>query len=286
MRANAPSRLATQVRANPALAATSALGIGLVLACALGPLLWSVDPLAMDFTATLSGPSLLHPFGTDANGRDILARVLAGGRISLSVSTGVILLGLLIGGGLGFIAGLARGVLDQIVTRTMDALAAFPPLILAMAITVGLGGGLLTASLGVLVSTLPFYVRLIRADVLRIRTMPFVDATIGLGASPLHLVLVHILPHTASTMLVQSAGVFGYAIMTLAGLSFVGLGAQIPTPEWGAMITDGLQSALTGAWWVPLFPGLGLIAAVITANVLADELRDRLDPHHAAKDVL
>ncbi len=268
-------RIAEIARTNIAVTIGATLGLVLVSLCAVGPIVWASDPLGMDFNALLAPPSPDHPFGTDANGRDVLARVLAGGRISLAVGVGVALFGLLVGGALGLVAGLARGLADQAIGRAMDALAAFPPLILAMAVTVGLGGGLVTASLGVLVSTLPFYVRLIRADILKIRSEPFIEATIGLGAAPSRVIARHILPHTASTVLIQSAGVFGYAILTLAGLSFVGLGATVPTPEWGAMITDGLQSALTGGWWVAFFPGAGLMVAVIAANLVADGLRER-----------
>lgn len=268
---------------DPALAAAALGALFVALAASLGPLLWRIDPLAMDFAAPLSGPSLGHPFGTDATGRDILARVLAGARISLLVAAGTVVGGLLFGGTLGALAALGGSIADLVAGRIIDALAAFPPLILAMAVTVGLGGGVATATIGITLSTVPFYARLMRADLLRLKRLPFIEAGRGLGASPLHMLVQHLLPHTASTMLIQSAAVFGYAILTLAGLGFVGLGAPIPTPEWGTMITEGMQYVLTGGWWIAFFPGAAILLVVVLANVAADRLRDRLDPRSAAR---
>jgi peptide/nickel transport system permease protein len=271
-------RLARGLRRDGPLYAAVALFGLLVLLAVFGPLLWPIGPLEMDFGATLAPPSLAHPMGTDGTGRDIFSRFMYGARISLSVSAVVVLTGFVFGGGLGLIAGIGGWIADVVLMRIVDALAAFPPLILAMAVTVGLGGGLHTAALGIMLSTVPFYARLIRSDVLRLRGQTFIEATTALGARPSRIVFRHLLPHTASTMLIQSAAVFGYSILTLAGLGFVGLGAQIPEPEWGAMITEGLQYALTGGWWVSVFPGIGVLIAVITANVIADHVRDRIDP--------
>lgn len=244
----------------------------LALAAFAGPLLWRVDPLAMDFTAFLAPPSLAHPMGTDATGRDVLARFLAGGRLSLAVGCLVMLGGMIPGALIGLIAARSGGVVDSLLMRLMDSIAAFPPILLAMAVAIGLGGGLWAAVLGVIISTMPFFARLMRSEMLRIRSYPFMEAAIAMGASPRFLLSWHIGPHAASTMLVQCASVFGYAIITLAGLGFVGLGAQIPTPEWGVMITEGMQYALTGQWWLTIFPGLGILLAVVAANLLADRL--------------
>jgi peptide/nickel transport system permease protein len=162
--------------------------------------------------------------------------------------------------------------------RVMDAILAFPPLILAMAVTVGLGVGLATAALGIMLTSVPYYARLIRSDVIRVRSLLFVEAAAALGASPRRIVLRHILPHTSSTVFIQGSAVYGYAILSLAALGFVGLGAQAPTLEWGTMITDGLQYALTGQWWIGFFPGLGVLIAVAAASIIADRARDILDP--------
>lgn len=250
----------------------------LVAAAVIGPLLWRKDPLAIDLSTTLQRPSWGHPMGTDSSGRDIFARFNEGARISLGVAAVVTLLGALVGGVIGLAAGMLRGVVDNVLSRVLDSLLAFPPLILAMTVTVGLGVGLQTATLGVALATVPFFGRLLRGDVLRIRSLPHVEAAVALGATPTRVAIKHVLPHTASTMLIQSAAIFGYAILSLAGLGYVGLGAQIPTPEWGAMITDGQQHALTGQWWVAVFPGLGVMMGTVAVNLLADSARDRFDP--------
>ena len=260
------------------LAVAGGMFLVLIMTAALGPALWRVDPLLIDLDAVLQPPSLAHPLGTDGNGRDVLARFIDGSRISLAVGVAVVLSGLLVGGAIGLVAGVSSGLVDGALMRVIDAMAAFPPLILAMAVTVGLGVGLETAALGIMLSSVPYYARLIRSDVIRVRALTSVEAAVALGAGRLRVVLRHILPHTTSTMLVQSAAVFGYAVLTLAALGFVGLGAQIPEPEWGAMITDGMRYALTGQWWITVFPGLGLLMAVIAANLLADRARDLLDP--------
>lgn len=244
----------------------------LVLLGVFGPLVWPIDPYEMDFSAILTPPSPAHPMGTDANGRDTLARFLSGGRLSLLVGSIVVLGGLVSGALLGILAARFGGVIDAVVMRLMDSIAAFPAILLAMAVAIGLGGGLWTAVFGVIISTVPFFARLMRSEAKRILSMPYVEAAQAMGAGPAAIVRQHVLPHSASTMLVQSAAVFGYAITTLAGLGFVGLGAPVPTAEWGVMITDGMSYALTGQWWLTVFPGLGILLAVVAANLLADRL--------------
>jgi peptide/nickel transport system permease protein len=147
-----------------------------------------------------------------------------------------------------------------------------------MAATVGLGVGLKTATLGVILTTVPYYARLCRSDVLRVRSLSFVEAANALGAKRGRIMLRHIVPHLTSTLLIQSAAVFGYAILAIAALGFVGLGAQVPTPEWGSMITDGLNVVLTGGWWVGVFPGIGVLLAVTATSIIADRARDIFDP--------
>ena len=218
--------------------------------------------------------------GTDGIGRDVLARFIAGARISLFVGTIVVVLGATIGGFTGLIAGIVGGSFDNVVMRIMDAILAFPPLILAMAVTVGLGVGIQTAAIGIVIATIPWYARVVRSDVLRIRSIQYIEAARAIGSSRIRIMSHHIVPNVFSTLFVQTSLSFGYAILALAALGFVGLGAQIPTPEWGAMITDGLRYALTGRWWIGFFPGLGLLIAVIAANSLGDRMRDLLDPRH------
>jgi peptide/nickel transport system permease protein len=201
-----------------------------------------------------------------------------GARISLAVGAVVVFVGAILGGVAGVVAGASPGWLDSTLMRIMDAILAFPALILAMAVTVGLGVGLKTAALGIMLTSLPYYARLLRSEVLRIRSLPFVEAAHAIGARRTRIMARHIVPHVVSTLLIQAAAVFGYAILTLSALGFVGLGAQVPTPEWGTMITDGLQYFLTGQWWIGVFPGLGVLLAVTAASLIADRARDILDP--------
>jgi peptide/nickel transport system permease protein len=249
----------------------------LVLAAVAGPVIWRTDPVAVDLKSALEPPSMSHPMGTDGVGRDLLARFNKGAQISLAVATFVVAAATLVGGILGLVGGAFGGIVDAIAMRSMDAILAFPALILAMAVTVGLGVGLQTAALGIALSCVPVYARLVRSNVVRIRALPMVEAAVALGASRKRVMFRHILPEATSTLLVMSAAVFGYAITALAALGFVGLGAQIPTPEWGATITEGLQYALTGEWWVAFFPGTGVLLATIGANLLADRLQAHFD---------
>ena len=216
--------------------------------------------------------------GTDDLGRDVFARFNAGARISLAVGGVVVVVGALVGGLIGIVAGASGGWIDATLMRIMDAILAFPPLILAMAITLGLGAGLDAAAFGITLTSLPYYARLIRSEVLRIRSLPFIEAAHAIGARRGRIMAKHIVPHVSSTLLIQAAALFGFAILTLAALGFVGLGAQPPTPEWGVMITGGLQYFLTGQWWIGVFPGIGVLLAVTAASVIADRARDHLDP--------
>lgn len=250
----------------------------LVVVALIGPLIWTRAPNATDLNVTLQAPSSAHPMGTDGSGRDMLARFMRGAGISLLSGVVVVLLSGIVGGALGLLAGMARGVTDTIVMRTLDSVLAFPSLILAMTVAIGLGPGVRSGVIGAALTCVPVYGRLLRSDVIRIRELPHIEAAHALGVPRGQIVRRHVLPHTVPTMLVQSAAVFGSSILTLAALGFVGLGAQIPTPEWGSMITDGMQYALTGGWWVSTFPGIGLLIAVCGANVLADRLRNILDP--------
>jgi peptide/nickel transport system permease protein len=250
----------------------------LVFLAVFGRFVWPKDPLKIDVGASLQAPSRAHPMGTDGVGRDVFARFNNGAGISLAVGAVVVIIGAIFGGAIGIVSGATGGRVDAILMRSMDALLAFPPLVLAMAVTIGLGAGLHNAALGIMLTSLPYYARLLRSEVLRIRSLPFIEAAQALGARRGRIMLRHIVPHVVSTLLIQAAAVFGYAILTLAALGFVGLGARVPTPEWGAMITDGLNSFLTGQWWIGVFPGLGVLLAVTAASVIADRARDILDP--------
>ena len=271
-------RAARLLQTHPDLTVALVIIVVLAILAGFGPLIWPYDPLAISLRETLQPPSFAHPMGTDHIGRDIFARFNTGALISLSVGVTVVVTGAVVGGVIGLVSGISGGLLDNALMRFMDAILAFPPLILAMAVTVGLGGGLETAALGIMLTSVPYYARLIRSDVIRIRRLPFIEAAETAGAGPTRIIFRHVVPHTVSTLLVQAAALFGYSVLALAALGFVGLGTQVPTPEWGVMITEGLQYALTGQWWIGVFPGLGLLAAVAATSILADKARDLLDP--------
>lgn len=257
---------------------------GLIVFLALfGGWLWPEDPLRVDILNSLLPPDLAHPMGTDDVGRDVLARFIRGAQVSMGVAISVTIAGTLIGGTLGLLAGLIGGWFDVVVSRIMDAILAFPPLILAMAVAIGLGPGIVSAGIGVILAAIPWYFRLLRSEVLRLKTLMYVESAQALGASSFRLIRLHILPQTTSTIFIQASSVFGFSILTLAALGFVGLGIQPPTPEWGTMITEGLAYALTGQWWLGLFPGLGIFILAVSANLIADRLRDIYDPKSGAR---
>jgi peptide/nickel transport system permease protein len=270
-------------RRDPALAVPIAVLLVLVLFALIAPIAWTKAPDQQSLLHSLQPPSTSNPMGTDSLGRDVFARVAEGARISLIVASIVCLAGALIGGVIGVVAGTFSGWVDAVMMRVMDAILAFPPLILAMAVTVGLGVGLRSAAIGITLVSVPWYARLLRSEATRIRSLPFIEAAAAAGASPRRIVLRHVVPHLLPMLYIQMAAAFGYAILALAGLSFVGLGAQVPTPEWGAMITDGLSYSLTGQWWVAVFPGVAVLLTVTAASMLSDRVRDLLDPrgHYA-----
>ncbi len=249
-----------------------------VLFAIFAPILWKYGPNTQDLINSLKSPSSTHPMGTDQLGRDVFARFADGARISLLVASIVTVAGALIGGLIGLLAGTVGGVSDGVAMRAMDAILAFPPLILAMAVTVGLGIGLNTAAIGVALVSVPWYARLLRSEALRIRSLPFIEASYAIGMTRARVISRHVIPHMLPVLFIQMAAAFGYAVLGLASLSFVGLGAQVPTPEWGAMITEGLSYSLTGQWWISIFPGVGLLVTVTAASMLSDRMRDLLDP--------
>jgi peptide/nickel transport system permease protein len=262
----------------PALTAAIGVLAAMVLLAVIGPLLWPDAPDQVNLLVALHAPSLSHPMGTDEYGRDVFARFMRGAQISLLVGFTVVIVGAACGGVIGLAAGVWGGARETVLMRSMDAILAFPALILAMAVTIGLGVGIVTSAIGITIASVPWYARVVRSEVVRIRALPFMEAVVALGARRRRIMYRHILPSLMPTLLVQAAAAFGYSILALAALGFVGLGAQVPTPEWGAMITDGLSYTITGQWWLGVFPGLGLLVTSTAANVIADRFRDILDP--------
>jgi len=245
----------------------------LVLACACAPLLTRADPLAIDPSNTLQPPGRAAPLGTDGIGRDVLARFLYGGRLSLWVGLVAIAIGGLTGTSLGMLAGYFGGWLDAFLSWVTDILLAFPDILLALAIIAILGAGIVNAMIAVGISFIPAFMRLTRSSVLAIRETSYVEAARALGASDLEVIFNHILPNVLRTLLVLVTLGIGSAILAGAALNFLGLGAQPPTPEWGAMLNAG-QKYIRDGWWLTVFPGLGIFLTILSINLIGDALSD------------
>jgi peptide/nickel transport system permease protein len=246
-----------------------------VLIALFVPLIAPHDPLAQSDQLFLA-PSPAHLLGTDELGRDVLSRVLWGSRLSLPLAFFLVAMAVTIGGILGGIAGYFGGWVDEVVMRATDLVFAFPTIILAMAVTAALGPSLRNAVLAVVVVFWPSYARVVRGLVLSLGQSDYVSATRLLGASSRRALLVDVLPNVAGPVLVLATLDLGNAVLLLAGLSFLGLGSQPPTPEWGSMVNTGTQ--YFERWWLGTFPGLAILSVVLAFNFLGDSLRDALDP--------
>src|SRR5579875_642041 len=223
-------------------------------------------------------PSLAHPMGTDDLGRDVLSRVMAGTRYSLTAVVVVLTLALFSGTVVGSIAGYAGGMVDEILMRCTDIVLAFPGIILALALAAALGPSLINATLAIAAIWWPTYARLVRGQVLSTKENLYVEAARAFGLSPSRIVRRHILPNSFAPVLVQLSLDMGNVLVTVAALSFIGLGAQLPTPEWGLMVSTDAQNVLT-AWWQSTFPGLAIFVSALTFNVFGDILQDVLLPN-------
>lgn len=244
----------------------------------LAPLISPFDPNHQDIIgAKLAPPSARHWFGADVLGRDMLSRMIYGARISVFVGLAVVLVAGSFGTFVGLFAGYRRGWIDEVVMRVTDIFFAFPPLILAMAIAGALGPSLTNALIAVVVVLWPAYARLVRGQVLVLREREFIQAAQTVGVHNRRLLLRHLLPNVLAPLLVQATFDMGATILTVAGLSFIGFGAQPPTPEWGVMISDG-RNYITTQWWLTGVPAAGILLLVAAFNLVGDGLRDILDP--------
>jgi len=249
----------------------------MVLLALAAPWLAPFDPLATSWTLVRKAPSGAHWFGTDEVGRDLLSRVIWGGRASLAA--GVISVSIAVGVGvpLGMLAGYVGGVLDAAISRVTDAMLAIPFLILAIALAAFLGPSLGNAMIAIGVTATPIFVRLSRGQVLAVRAEEYVEAARAVGNPPARILLRHVLPNILPPVIVQSTLAIAAAIIAEASLSFLGLGQQPPSPSWGSMLNTA-QRFLTQAPWMAVFPGLAIFVTVLAFNLLGDGLRDALDP--------
>jgi peptide/nickel transport system permease protein len=254
----------------------------LVLSTLLAPWLTPYDPLAMDYEGQLLPPSFAHPFGTDLFGRDVLTRVLYGARVSLSVGILAALLAAVPGLILGLLSGYYGGLFDQLVMRLTDVVLAFPSLILSLGIVYILEPGLVNVTIAVGIAGIPGYVRLVRSSVLAAKEELYVEAAHAIGCRHQRIILRHILPNIAASVLVLATMDVAWAILRATSLSFLGLGAQPPTPEWGAMIDAG-RELLRRAPWVSLAPSGVMMLAVLSVNLVGDAMRDALDPRTVSR---
>ena len=252
----------------------------LVLTALCAPAILPGSPTAIAKDHALRGPTLGEPFGMDDLGRSVLSRVVHAYRVSLGVAVGSVALALLIGGPLGLIAGYAEGVPDQLIMRPLDVLMAFPAILLAIALMSVFGTGVVLVSIALAVVYTPVVARVVRAAVIAAKVEVYVDGARALGATVPRLVLGHILPNAATPILVQASVLMAIAILVEASLSFLGVGVRPPTPSLGLMLADG-RSFMLQAPWMVVFPGLAIMLAVLGFNMMADGLRDWLDPDRA-----
>jgi len=273
-----PIALLELARRNRGVLFGLALVGALFLLALAAPVISPHDPIATEpDNAYLPPLSPGHVLGTDELGRDQISRILWGARISLPVAFVAVAVGLIAGGLIGLVSGYAGGLTDLLLMRVIDALLAFPALILAIALVAALGPSLRNAMIAIGIVAIPVYARLVRAVVLQLKQMEFVVATRSLGATPVRLILRHLIPNLMNPILVQVSLSAGFAILAEAVLSFLGLGAQAPTPDWGQMITTG-RTFLPNDPWLAIIPGIAISITVYSFNLLGDSLRDALDP--------
>ena len=255
---------------------SAVLLVCLIVAALLAPLIAPFDPAAPDYDNVLAGPSLLHLAGTDAYGRDILSRIIWGGRVSLTVGFLSVALGGVAGIVLGLLSGFLGGWIDGVLMRLMDVLLAFPGIILAIGVVALLGPGIDNVIYSIAVFSVPVFARLVRGSALGLKQTLYVQAARSIGVKPWLLMLRHILPGAMPGVIVYASLRLGTSILTAASLSFIGLGARPPSSEWGAMLSDG-RSYLGVADHLTLFPGIAILMTVLAFNLLGDGLRDALD---------
>lgn len=258
----------------------AALGVitAVALAAVAAPLIMPYDPDAPDAEHALETPSPRHWLGTDLYGRDQLTRIVYAGRVDLLVALAATAIALSVGAVLGAVSGYRGGWIDQLLMRVIDTIQAFPSFILAMGIAAALGNSVTNIVIAIAITHVPIYGRLIRGEMLRIREMEYAEAARTVGNRQRRIIFYHLLPNCFPPVIVQATLAMGFAILTVAALSYIGLGIRPPTSEWGAMTAEGAGYIVSGEWWIFLFPGVAIMATVLSFNLVGDALRDVLDP--------
>lgn len=271
-------------RRSPMAAFWGVVSIAIITMAVLAPQIAPLDPLKADFRAMGKPPMEGHWFGTDQIGRDTLSRTIHGSRTSLIVAISAVVLGTLVGSLWGLASGFLGGRFDIISQRIIEFLQAFPDLILAMAIAMALGAGTTTVIIAIAITRIPFGGRVIRSVVLSLKEMSYVEAARGIGASKLRTMALHILPQCVAPFLILATTHLGVAIIIEASLGFLGVGIPPPTPTWGNMLSDALNSGLVPPWWLVLCPGVAITITVLAFNLFGDGIRDVLDPRLRGTD--
>jgi peptide/nickel transport system permease protein len=266
------------VRRSPMSAFWGLIAAAIIIMAVAAPVLAPYEPLKSDFRAMSKPPNERHYFGTDQIGRDVLSRVIYGSRASLTVALGAVLFGTTLGALWGLASGYFGGRFDIVSQRVIEFLQSFPDLILAMAIAMALGAGFGTVIVAIAITRIPFGGRVIRAVVMSLKELSYVEAARGLGASHLRIMARHILPQCVAPYLIRATTHLGVAIIIEAALGFLGVGIPPPTPTWGNMLADSLNAGLVPPWWLVLFPGAAITITVLAFNLLGDGIRDMLDP--------
>jgi len=274
-----PPRFAALTRAlrHPSLFAGAVIVAVVLFIVLVVPLFTPLSPDAQDPLASFAPPSPEHLMGADSFGRDLFARVLYGGRVTIMASISVVVLGGIVGSAVGLAAGYFGGAFGFVIMRLVDLLLAFPGILLALAVSAILGPGLENGIIAISVILVPVYARLVEGATAEVRHLPYVDAAVTLGSGAWRIILRHVLPNVSPGIIVLTTTWLGISTLWIAALGFIGLGVQPPQPEWGEILADG-QNYITVAWWITVFPGVFLSAFVVGVNLIGDGLRDELDP--------
>ena len=249
----------------------------LVLACACAPLLTPYEYDTIDLINKMQLPSAEHIFGTDNYGRDIFTRVLYGGRMSLLISLAAMIMSMIVGPLLGAIAAFYGKKVDSVIMRILDIFMSIPGLLLSVSVSIALGTGVVQTAAAIAVGSVPPLARIIRALVLTIRDQEYIDAARTIGASDLRIILSHVIPNSLAPLIVQATMRIGSAVSLISSLSFLGAGVQPPTPEWGAMLSEG-RTFILSSWPMIIFPGIAIAVTMLAFNIVGDGVRDALDP--------